>query len=142
MTNLGPATHHAPEPDMADLCVRGDADLFRSILSRIGDKWSLMIIGVLNGGPKRFTELKAVVPGISARMLTLTLRQLERDGLVTRTVFAEIPPRVEYRCTPLGTTLQAPVIALAEWIAAHQDEIATRRDAFDAREDAATLAGS
>lgn len=129
-----PAT--GEEPTMEHMCSHGDPDMFRSILSRIGDKWSLMIIGILSDGPKRFTELKAVVPGISARMLTLTLRQLERDGLVTRTMYPEIPPRVEYGCTPLGKTLHEPVMALGEWIVAHQDEIARRRDGFDEREDA------
>lgn len=110
-----------------------DAEVFRSILSRVGDKWSMMLIGMLQEGPYRFTELKRMTPGISARMLTFTLRQLERDGLVERTIYAEIPPRVEYRATELGRTLIGPVMAIAEWAAMHQSEIVALRDAYDAR---------
>lgn len=120
---------------MQSICaVEGDdAEVFRSILSRVGDKWSMMLIGMLQEGPYRFTELKRMTPGISARMLTFTLRQLERDGLVERTIYAEIPPRVEYRATELGRTLIGPVMAIAEWAATHQSEIVALRDAYDAR---------
>lgn len=122
-----------PEPNMSDLCGRhvDDSELFRSVLSRIGDKWSVMLVGMLLEGPLRFTELKRTTPGISGRMLTHTLRQLERDGLVEREVFAEIPPRVVYRSTPLGKSLAIPVMAVAEWASAHQDEIIANRDRYD-----------
>ncbi|WP_319805259.1 helix-turn-helix domain-containing protein [Microbacterium sp. YJN-G] len=126
-----------PESNMSELCARDveDSELFRSVLSRIGDKWSVMLVGMLLEGPLRFTELKRTTPGISGRMLTHTLRQLERDGLVEREVFAEIPPRVVYRSTPLGKSLAIPVMAIAEWASAHQDEIVANRDRYDAAAD-------
>ena len=93
------------------------------MLARVGDKWSVFVIMMLFDGPKRFNELKRMVAGISQRMLTLTLRGLERDGLVTRTVFPTIPPRVDYELTDLGRGLSEPVIALGEWAFEHQDEI-------------------
>lgn len=133
------AQHSVPQPpEQGDACmehicaVDGEqAEVFRSILGRVGDKWSMMLIGMLQQGPYRFTELKRMTPGISARMLTFTLRQLERDGLVTRTVFAEIPPRVEYRATELGSTLVGPVMAIAQWATRHQAEIVALRDRYD-----------
>ena len=113
---------------MGKLCVEAtDPEIFRSVLERVGDKWSLLLIGILEEDPKRFTELLRIVPGISRRMLTVSLRALERDGLVTRTIFAEVPPRVEYRVTDLGRTLSGPVMALASWAADHQLEISTHR---------------
>jgi DNA-binding HxlR family transcriptional regulator len=121
---------------MGKLCVEAtDPEIFRSILERVGDKWSLLLIGILEEDPKRFTELLRIVPGISRRMLTVTLRALERDGLVTRTIFAEVPPRVEYRVTDLGRTLGGPVMALAGWAADHQLEISVHRSDFDTRND-------
>lgn len=108
-----------------------EAEVFRSVLSRIGDKWSVLLIGMLHDGPMRFTELKKVTPGISARMLTHTLRQLERDGLVEREMFAEIPPRVEYRSTSLGKSLAEPIMAVAEWASTHQDTITINRERYD-----------
>ncbi|MGB4135080.1 MAG: helix-turn-helix domain-containing protein [Microbacterium sp.] len=121
------------EPRMHQMCGHDPdgAEVFRSILSRIGDKWSMMLIGMLHEGPRRFTELKQMTPGISARMLTHTLRQLERDGLVAREMFAEIPPRVEYSSTPLGKSLAVPVLAVAEWASTHQGEIIANRDDYD-----------
>ena len=95
-----------------------------------------MLVGMLHEGPLRFTELKRLTPGISARMLTHTLRQLERDGLVEREMFAEVPPRVEYRSTPLGKSLASPVLAVAEWASTHQDEITANRERYDAANDA------
>src|ERR671929_1241962 len=86
-----------------------------SVLARVGDKWSVFVIMMLGDGPKRFNELKRMVGGISQRMLTLTLRGLERDGLVTRTVFPTIPPRVDYELTDLGRGLCHPVKALGDW---------------------------
>src|SRR5262245_44839583 len=127
------------DSEMDDLCHRGEGppefEMFRSVLDRIGDKWSLLLIGLLQPGPRRFTELLHAVPGISRRMLTLSLRQLERDGLVTRTAYAQIPPRVEYHVTELGRTLIEPVLGLARWAAEHQAEIAANRDAYDIRLD-------
>ncbi len=103
-----------------------------SVLSRIGDKWSVLIVMLLGDGPRRFNELKRMVGGISQRMLTLTLRGLERDGLVQRTVFATVPPRVEYRLTDLGRSLRDPVRALGLWAFDHLAMIEQARVAFDA----------
>ncbi len=105
--------------------------VIRETLARVGDKWSMLVIGVLHDGPLRFTELQRKVDGISHRMLTQTLRSLERDGLVTRTSYPEIPPRVEYAATELGRSLSVPVIELARWAAAHHDDILAARDVFD-----------
>ncbi|WP_316233446.1 helix-turn-helix domain-containing protein [Bradyrhizobium sp. SZCCHNPS2010] len=116
-----------PPPEHNDC--RGAA----SILARVGDKWSVFVIMMLGDGPKRFNELKRLVGGISQRMLTLTLRGLERDGLVTRTVFPTIPPRVDYELTDLGRGLSQPVKALGEWAIAHRDQIEDARMRFDLR---------
>ena len=106
----------------------------RQILDRIADKWSLLAIALLEGRTLRFTELQRAIDGISHRMLTVTLRQLERDGLVRRTVHPVVPPRVDYELTPLGSTLHATVQALVVWTEQHQDEVAAARSAYDARE--------
>lgn len=103
----------------------------RELLDRVGDKWSLLIIGMLRSGELRFSELLRRVPGISQRMLTLKLRSLERDGLVSRTVHAEVPPRVEYALTELGRTLIEPALGLALWAVRHQSAITAAREAFD-----------
>jgi DNA-binding HxlR family transcriptional regulator len=110
-----------------------DCRAVSSVLARVGDKWSVLIVALLGDGPKRFNEIKRMVGGISQRMLTLTLRGLERDGLVTRTVFPTVPPRVDYELTPLGRSLWEPVDALGAWAKAHQAEIAAARQKFDAR---------
>ncbi|WP_302893372.1 winged helix-turn-helix transcriptional regulator [Actinomadura luzonensis] len=112
-------------------CLEHDPDILRSVLDRVGDRWSLILIGLLEERPMRFTELLRTAPGISRRMLTLTLRSLERDGLVKRVVHAEIPPRVEYEVTPFGRTLSGPVLALARWAADNQDTLRANRHAFD-----------
>lgn len=115
---------------------RGDPETcgaMADILNRIGDKWSVMIVGWLTGRTMRFNELRHGIGGISQRMLTLTLRNLERDGLVTRTVYPEIPPRVEYALTDLGRTLTEPLHALWVWAAHHQHEVNAARVAYDAR---------
>src|SRR5947207_3493111 len=104
-----------------------------SVLARVGDKWSVFVIMLLGGGPRRFNEIKRMIGGISQRMLTLTLRGLERDGLVTRPVFPTIPPRVDYELTDLGRGLSKPVEALGRWAIAHQAEIEKARTRFDAR---------
>lgn len=103
----------------------------REVLSRVGDKWSVFVIAMLKSGPKRFSELRREIEGISQRMLTLTLRGLERDGLVTRTVTPSIPPRVDYALTPLGRTLLDPVIRLAIWAERNRGRIQEARDRFD-----------
>lgn len=103
------------------------------ILARIGDKWSVLIVMLLSSGPKRFNEMRRLISGISQRMLTLTLRGLERDGLVTRTLFPTIPPRVDYELTPLGYSLRKPITALGEWAYANRSEIETARAKFDRR---------
>ncbi|MDH4745956.1 MULTISPECIES: helix-turn-helix domain-containing protein [unclassified Sphingomonas] len=103
----------------------------REILAKIGDKWSILTIMMLSGGTRRFSELQRGIEGISQRMLTLTLRGLERDGLVTREVFPTIPPRVEYTLTPLGRSLQQPVSALGQWVMANLPEIDAARRRFD-----------
>ncbi len=105
--------------------------VIRELLARVGDKWSMLVIGVLHDGPLRFTELQRKIDGISHRMLTQTLRGLERDGLVTRTSYPEIPPRVEYAATPLGLSLSEPAIALARWAADHHEAILEARETFD-----------
>ena len=104
-----------------------------SVLARVGDKWSVFVIMLLGDGPRRFNELKRMVGGISQRMLTLTLRGLERDGLVTRTMFPTIPPRVDYELTDLGRGLSQPVQALGKWAIDHQTQIEDARMRFDLR---------
>ncbi|MYT99971.1 MULTISPECIES: helix-turn-helix domain-containing protein [unclassified Streptomyces] len=100
----------------------------RQILDRIGDKWSLLLIAVLESGPLRYTDLQRQVPGISQRMLSLTLRQLQQDGLITRTAYAEVPPRVEYALAPLGRGLHEIAMSLLGWAADHHDEIRANHD--------------
>jgi DNA-binding HxlR family transcriptional regulator len=101
------------------------------ILSRVGDKWSVQVVVQMGEGPKRFNELRRSVTGISQRMLTLTLRGLERDGLVTRTVYPTIPPRVDYQLTGLGCSLLKTVRGLGEWAIQNRDEILEARRRFD-----------
>ncbi|WP_061933315.1 helix-turn-helix domain-containing protein [Aureimonas sp. AU22] len=111
-----------------------DADrcrLVSGVLARIGDKWSVLVIMQLRHGPRRFNELKRAIGSISQRMLTLTLRGLERDGLVTRSVTPTIPPRVDYELTELGHSLRTPVEALGEWAFAYQRQIAEAQIRFD-----------
>jgi DNA-binding HxlR family transcriptional regulator len=105
-----------------------------SILARVGDKWTVLIVVLLGDGPKRFNEIKRMVGGISQRMLTFTLRGLERDGLVTRTVFPTTPPRVDYELTKLGSTLWQAVEPLSSWARAHLGEILTSREKFDEKD--------
>ncbi|MCP2164160.1 winged helix-turn-helix transcriptional regulator [Goodfellowiella coeruleoviolacea] len=106
----------------------------RQILDRVADKWSLLVIALLDRRTLRFTELRREIDGISQRMLAVTLRQLERDGLVRRTVYPVVPPRVDYELTPLGATLHDTIQALVTWTEAHQDEIAAARVEYDRRE--------
>jgi DNA-binding HxlR family transcriptional regulator len=104
----------------------------REVLDRVGDKWSVLVISLLGERGRRFSELQRTIEGISQRMLTLTLRQLERDGLVSRTVHATVPPRVDYALTPLGRSVLEPVAALTGWAADHGADIAAARQVYDA----------
>ncbi len=113
--------------------VSGDECRVREVLHRVGDKWSVMVIYLLGPGTRRFTELLRTIDGISQRMLTVTLRGLERDGLVTRTIYPVVPPRVDYALTPLGRTLLETISPLMEWAEAHTNDIAASRAAYDAR---------
>ena len=105
----------------------------RAVLQRVGDKWSMYVIDLLGQGTMRFTELHRSIDGITARMLTVTLRGLERDGIVTRTIHPVIPPRVEYALTPMGRTLLDTIGQLVSWADSHLDEIEAARAAYDAR---------
>lgn len=103
----------------------------RDVLDRVGDKWSVYVIGLLGEGTRRFSDLLRSIDGISQRMLTVTLRGLERDGLVTRTIHPVIPPRVDYALTPMGRTLLATIRSLIEWADQHTDEIEAARAHYD-----------
>nr|WP_308422469.1 helix-turn-helix domain-containing protein [Aliidongia dinghuensis] len=113
----------------------GTCRLVGDVLARAGDKWTVFIVRLLADGPMRFNELRRGADGISQRMLTLTLRGLERDGLVTRTVFPTVPPRVDYALTELGRTLLVHLQGLGEWAMENRPAIVAARAAFDARED-------
>ena len=102
-----------------------------ALLQRIGDKWSLLVVQTLGEGSKRFNELRREIPSVSQRMLTLTLRNLERDGLVNRTVTPTIPPRVDYELTELGRSLQKPICGLVTWAMDHSDAIHEAQSRFD-----------
>jgi DNA-binding HxlR family transcriptional regulator len=119
---LLPGNLHEPE----------DCRAVSEVLSRVGDKWTVLVVSALGEGPKRFNELRKALGSISQRMLTLTLRGLERDGLVTRTVFPTIPPRVDYELTSLGRSLLAPVSELGLWARRNRATIAEARRRFDA----------
>ena len=112
----------------------------RALLDRIANRWVTLVIGMLSERqPRRFNELRRAIGGISQKMLTQTLRDMERDGIVSREIFPEVPPRVEYSLTPLGETLRGPLSALAEWSVRHMDEVHAAQGRFDAvRQPAAT----
>ncbi|WP_336965169.1 helix-turn-helix domain-containing protein [Sphingobium aquiterrae] len=114
----------------ASECVR-----VSEVLARVGDKWSIQVIATLGEGPRRFNELKRAIDGISQRMLTLTLRGLERDGMITREVTPSIPPRVDYTLTSLGLSLLEPVRALGEWAIANRATVDMARSRYDSRDD-------
>ena len=122
-TSLLPSNLHVPE----------DCRAVSDVLDRVGDKWSVLVVVMLGDGPKRFNELRRSIASISQRMLTLTLRGLERDGLVTRTMFPTIPPRVDYALTELGRSLLQPVGALGDWARENHTRILEARVRFDAR---------
>jgi len=111
-----------------------------TLLSRIGDKWTVLVVQTLADGSKRFNELRRQIPSVSQRMLTLTLRNLERDGLVKRTVTPTIPPRVDYELTELGQSLQKPICGLATWALENVGTIHEARARFDAEQDRAAAA--
>jgi DNA-binding HxlR family transcriptional regulator len=113
--------------------VRGECLAVREVLNRVGDKWSVLIVALLGDGKKRFSELRRTIEGISQRMLTLTLKGLERDGLVTRTVYPTIPPRVDYELTKLGRSLLIPITGLGDWAAQNRQRIQTAREKYDVR---------
>lgn len=119
-----PSNLHVPE----------DCRSVSEVLERVGDKWSVLVVVTLGDGPKRFNELRRAIASISQRMLTLTLRGLERDGLVTRTAFATIPPRVDYELTELGRSLLVPVAALGSWARRNEFKIKQARLRFDGKE--------
>src|ERR1700736_5813473 len=121
-TSLIPSNLHVPE----------DCRAVSEVLARVGDKWTVLVVGVLGDGPKRFNELRRSLGSISQRMLTLTLRGLERDGLVRRTVFPTIPPRVDYELTRLGHSLLEPVSGLGLWARQNRSAIQDARRRFDA----------
>ena len=103
-----------------------------SLLQRIGDKWSVLVVSTLGAGPRRFNELRREIPSVSQRMLTLTLRNLERDGLVSRTVTPSIPPRVDYELTPLGRSLEGPIGQLQQWALDNVGAIHAAQARYDA----------
>lgn len=103
----------------------------RTSLARIANKWTAMIVIALSGGPLRFGQVRDAVEGISGKVLAETLRELERDGLVTRTAYDQMPPRVEYELTPLGCTLREPLTALARWAESHVEQVLTARAEYD-----------
>ncbi|MFI8183284.1 helix-turn-helix transcriptional regulator [Actinacidiphila glaucinigra] len=114
--------------------IRGDGGrTIRAVLDRICDKWTLLIVVTLDQGRLRFSDLHRRIPGISQRMLTLTLKNLERDGLVSRAAYAEVPPRVEYALTPMGQSLIPPALALAGWATEHIAQIEASRAAYGER---------
>jgi DNA-binding HxlR family transcriptional regulator len=110
------------------------------VLARVGDKWTVQVVSQLGGGPMRFSELRRAIDGISQKMLTATLRGLERDGFCTRTVYPSVPPRVEYELTELGRDLLVPVQELADWAVANRERINAARRRFDAEDGAARAA--
>ena len=113
--------------------VTGNCMAVHEVLSQIGDKWTVLVVRALNDGPRRFSELKRDVDGISQRMLTLTLKTLERDGFVTRTVYPTIPPRVDYELTTLGNSLSEPLGFIAQWAITNRQRIVDARVTFDMR---------
>ena len=126
-TNRIPGNLHVPE----------DCRAVSEVLARVGDKWTILVVGELGAGPRRFNEIRKALGSISQRMLTLTLRGLERDGLVTRTVFPTIPPKVEYELTTLGRSLLVPVSGIGLWARQNRAAIQQARHRFDATADKA-----
>lgn len=124
---MGAAALTDPAAQAANAC------LIREVLDRVGDKWSVHVIHLLGSGTRRFSDLRRGIDGISQRMLTVTLRGLERDGLVTRTVYPVVPPRVDYALTPLGETLLETICSLVAWAEAHTGDVDAARARYDSR---------
>ena len=120
---MSPSHKHVPE----------ECPAVREVLNRVGDKWSVQVVGMLGDGKKRFSELRHGIEGISQRMLTLTLKGLQRDGLITRTVYPTIPPRVEYDLTKLGRSLLEPITGLAKWAGSNRVKIQDARVRYDSQ---------
>jgi DNA-binding HxlR family transcriptional regulator len=132
--SMSKAAKRQLEPGL--LCRNEDPVLFRELLTKVGDKWSIftmLALSMLPGNRARFSELNRSIPTISERMLALTLRNLERDGLVAREFFAEVPPRVEYELTAMGQTLLPALQGLVDWVALNAQRVKSSRNAFDAR---------
>ena len=127
-TRLIPANLHVPD----------DCRAVSEVLARVGDKWTILVVNELGSGPRRFNEIRKALGSISQRMLTLTVRGLERDGLVTRTVFPTIPPKVEYELTALGRSLLVPVSGIGLWARQNRAAIQKARQRFDATADKAS----
>ena len=125
------------KPVQADEEIHDECRAMAQVLDRVGDKWTVMVVGVLSGGPQRFNAILRTINGVSHRMLTLTLRGLERDGLVTRTMYPTIPPKVEYELTELGPSLIGPLRTLSAWGRKNRPAIEASRARFDALLDGA-----
>lgn len=142
LTSLGDRAVTDPWTDLTALLAAGDTSPLaepcpvRDVLDRIGDKWSVLVIALLGDGPMRFMELKRAIGLVSQRMLTQTVRALERDGLVTRTVHPVVPPRVDYELTDVGKGLQGILAHLAQWAFAHRDDVAVARARYSQLVDA------
>jgi len=119
--------------------LRQDCQKVRQILARIGEKWSMLVVMLLRDGPRRFNDIKRNTGGISQQMLTRTLRGLERDGMVTRTIYPTSPPQVEYRMTELGRSMSEPVLAFGRWVQEHLADVDTARHQYDQRTKIGTL---
>jgi DNA-binding HxlR family transcriptional regulator len=126
-----PSHSQVPAPDCSAGIGHSDCVVVREILDRVGDKWSVLVIALLGEQGQRFSELRRSIEGISQRMLTLTLRQLERDGLVSRKVHATVPPRVDYALTPLGESALEPLTVLMRWAQEHGTDIADARRRYE-----------
>jgi DNA-binding HxlR family transcriptional regulator len=127
-----PSHSSVPSPGDLNRGEHSECVVVREILDRVGDKWSVLVIALLGERGQRFSELRRAIEGISQRMLTLTLRQLERDGLVSRTVHATVPPRVDYALTPLGESVLEPLTGLMVWAQAHGTDVAEARRQYEA----------
>jgi DNA-binding HxlR family transcriptional regulator len=128
-----PEPHKGPRMSLDNVKVTNleACETISSLLSRVGDKWTMLVIRTLSNGPSRFNALRREIGDISQKMLATTLRHLERDGFVSRTVTPSKPPQVEYALTALGRDLQCPILALAQWTFENAQRIADARDAFD-----------
>lgn len=135
------AMEEGTEKSLGHICNTEAGCEVRRVLDLVGDKWSLLVITLLGDGPRRFTALQREIGSISRRMLTLTLRQLERNGLVLRTVYPVVPPHVEYELTALGRTLMDEIAGIVAWTVTHHPELANARAAYDERPDPVSAAG-